>query len=140
MTLEEIERLAGWCTRAGIGEIELAQTGFSLRLRLNLQSSVAETSLAVATTPKAEAAFNGVRAPGVGVFRLDHPTTGRPVAASGQKVRKGETVGVLQVGSHLKAVLAPDDGVLGAALVEDGTVVGYGTPLYALATADRARQ
>ena len=138
MTVEEIERLAAWCASANIGEIEIGEAGFSLRLRL--QSFAAETALAVATIANAEVLFNGARAPGVGVFRIDHPTTGRPVAVSGQTVRKGETVGVLQVGPCLKAVVAPADGVLGAALVEDGAVVGYGTPLYALATADRAMQ
>jgi acetyl-CoA carboxylase biotin carboxyl carrier protein len=136
MTVEEIERLAAWCASANIGEIEMAEAGFSLRLRL--QSFAAETPpLAVATIPNAEVPFKGVRAPGVGVFRLGHPTTGHPVAEPGQTVRKGETVGVLQVGPCLKAVLAPADGVLGGALVEDGAVVGYGTPLYAL---DRAEQ
>ncbi|RVA30600.1 biotin attachment protein [Mesorhizobium sp. M7A.F.Ca.US.001.01.1.1] len=130
MTIEEIERLAAWCASAGIGEIELVEAGFSLRL--NMQAVVAETPV-VAVAPKAETVFKGVRAPGVGVFRLDHPTTGRSVAGPGQVVRKGETVGVLQVGPYLKAVLAPVDGVLGAALIEDGAIVGYGTPLYELA-------
>lgn len=136
MTVEEIERLAAWCASAGIGEIDICEAGFSLRLRL--QSFAAETPpLAVAETANVEVPFNGVRAPGVGVFRIDHPTTGHPVAVSGQTVRKSETVGVLQVGPCLKAVVAPADGILGAALVEDGAVVGYGTPLYAL---DRAKQ
>ena len=130
MTVEEIERLTAWCASAGIREIELAEAGFSLRL--HMQAVVAETPMA-AVAPKAETVFKGVRAPGVGVFRLDHPTTGRPVAEPGQTVRKGETVGVLQVGPCLKAVLAPADGVLGAALAEDGAIVGYGTPLYELA-------
>lgn len=131
MTVEEIERLAAWCASAGIGEIELEEAGFSLRLLM--QSVVAETPMAAAGAPVAETVFKGVRAPGVGVFRLDHPTTGHPVAEPGQMVRKGETVGVLQVGPCLKAVVAPADGVLGAALVEDGAVVGYGTLLYELA-------
>lgn len=131
MTVEEIERLAAWCASADIGEIELAEAGFSLRLRM--QPVVAEPPVAVAKAPVAETVFKGVRAPGVGVFRLDHPTTGHPVAEPGQTVHRGETVGVLQVGPCLKAVLAPADGVLGAALVEDGAVVGYGTPLYELA-------
>ena len=136
MTVEEIERLVAWCASANIGEIEIAEAGFSLRLRL--QSCAAETPpLAVATIPDVEAPFDGVRAPGVGVFRIDHPTTGRPIAVPGQAVREGETVGVLQIGPCLKAVVAPADGVLGAALVEDGGVVGYGTPLYAL---DGAKQ
>ncbi|MBZ9775802.1 biotin attachment protein [Mesorhizobium sp. CO1-1-8] len=131
MTVEEIERLTAWCASAGIGEIELVEAGFSLRL--HMQAVVAAAPLAAAGAPNAETVFKGVRAPGVGVFRLDHPTTGRPVAEPGQTVRKGETVGVLQVGPCLKAVLAPTDGVLGAALSKDGAVVGYGTPLYELA-------
>jgi acetyl-CoA carboxylase biotin carboxyl carrier protein len=108
----------------------LAHADFSLRL--HLEAAAAETPPAAATTPKTERVFRGARAPGVGVFRIDHPTIGRPVADLGQAVKKGDTVGVLQVGAILKPVIAAADGVLGAALVEDGTVVGFGTPLYAL--------
>ena len=130
MTAEAIERLVAWCAAASVDEIELAQAGFSLHLRLHA-GNVAPGA-AVAEAPKAEPIAKNVRAPGVGVFRLAHPTTGYPVVETGQPVRKGETVGVLQVGPHLKAVVSPADGVLGAALAEDGAVVGYGTPLYGL--------
>ncbi|MCA0050232.1 biotin attachment protein [Mesorhizobium sp. B283B1A] len=131
MTVEEIETLAAWCASAGIGEIEVSEAEFSLRLCV--QSVLAQPPVIAAEAPLAEAVFKGARAPGVGVFRLNHPTTGHPVAEPGKTVSKGEMVGVLQVGPCLKAVLAPADGVLGAALAEDGAVVGYGTPLYELA-------
>lgn len=130
MTIEEIERLAALCAGAGIGGIELAEAGFSLRLRI--ETAGTGTPAPFVETPKAEDPLKVVRAPGVGVFRLCHPATGRPVAEPASAVRKGETVGVLQIGPCLKAVAAPADGVLGAALVEDGAVVGYGTPLYTL--------
>lgn len=130
MSIEEIERLAALCAGKGVGEIELEEAGFSLRLRI--ETVVREAPADLVATPRAEAAFDGVTAPGVGLFRLEHPTIGRPVAEPGRPVRKGDTVGVLQIESCLKAVVAPADGVLGAALVEDGTVVGYGTPLYEL--------
>lgn len=130
MTLEEIERLAALCAQAGIGEIELAKPGFALRLRV--EPVPAEPPRSAPRTPETEAAVKGVRAPGVGVFHRDHPTTGHPIAETGQAVQKGDTVGVLQVGPYLRAVVAPADGVLGAALVEDGVLVGYGTPLYGL--------
>lgn len=130
MTVEEIEKLAASCAAAGIGEIELAEAGFLLRLRIG--SGASTSSAGIPEVPKVEAALKAVRAPGVGVFRLAHPATGRPVVEIGQAVRKGDTVGVLQVGPILKAVTAQADGVLGAALVEDGAVVGYGAPLYAL--------
>ncbi|WP_217578745.1 biotin/lipoyl-containing protein [Mesorhizobium sp. GbtcB19] len=130
MTADEIERLAAWCVAAGIAEIELEEAGFSLCLRL--QSDVVEARLPAAEAPRTDVAMKSVRAPGVGVFRLAHPTTGHPVVEPGQPVRKDETVGVLQVGPCLKAIVAPADGTLGAALAEDGAVVGYGTPLYEL--------
>lgn len=129
MTIEEIEKLAVWCAAAGVSEIELAEAGFSLCLRIQ---SANASSAAVTDRPRTEAVFKGVRAPGVGVFRLVHPTTGHPVVERGQSVRKGETVGVLQIGPCLKAVVAPADGALGDPLAEDGAVVGYGTPLYEL--------
>lgn len=130
MTAEEIERLAAWCAAAGVGEIELAEPGFSLFLRVQPASSAPQA--AVNEVPKAELVPKTVRALAVGVFRLVHPTTGHPVVERGQPVRKGDIVGVLQVGTCLKAVVALADGALGAALVEDGAVVGYGTPLYEL--------
>jgi len=130
MTAEEIERLATWCAAAGISEIELAEAGFSLCLRV--QPADSQPRAEAAGAPKAEPVLRTVHAPGVGVFRLVHPTTGHPVIERGQPVRKGETIGVLQVGPCLKGVVAPADGALGAALAEDGAVVGYGTPLYEL--------
>lgn len=129
MTLEEIERLAGRCVKAGIGEIALGEPGFSLRLRL-VPPSVPEHLFGATPTRAPEQKF--VRSPGVGVFRSVHPTTGQMVASPGQAVRKGDTVGILQIETYLRAVVASSDGVLGRMLVDDGKVVGYGTPLYDL--------
>jgi acetyl-CoA carboxylase biotin carboxyl carrier protein len=132
MTPEEIERLAACCAAAGIGRIELSEPGFSLRLAIVAQP-VAEAPRAAAVAPaKTEPPQKAVRSPCIGVFRLVHPATGRLVAEPGKAVREGETVGVLQAGPLLRAVTAPMDGVLGEALAEDGTVVGYGAPLYLL--------
>lgn len=130
MAPEEIERLAACCAAAGIGRIELSEPGFSLRLVL---AAAGEAQPAVFEAhPAAGEAQKAVRAPCVGVFRLAHPATGRPVAEPGKVVREGETVGVLQAGPLLRAVTAPADGVLGEALAGDGAVVGYGAPLYLL--------
>lgn len=126
MKLDEIERLAAHCVQTGIGEIAVSEPGFSLRLRLMPAPGPVCPSAPRAPEP------GYVRAPGVGMFRSAHPTTGHVIAVVGQNVRKGDTVGVLQLDTHLKAVVAPSDGVLGRALVEDGTVVGYGAPLFEL--------
>jgi acetyl-CoA carboxylase biotin carboxyl carrier protein len=127
MTVEEIEKLIASCAAAGIGEIALSEAGLSLHL-----SMVPTGAVAIALVSEIKTASNAVRAPGVGIFRHAHPATGRPVAEAGDAVRKGDVVGLLQVGPRLKAALAPADGVLGPPLADDGALVGYGTPLYAL--------
>lgn len=132
MTPDEIHRLSLTAHRAGITVLEIDANGDSLRLRL-ADSAPEEQALAAAPPPAtSKPAFKGVRAPAIGIFRPVHPATGRAPVEAGQTVAKGQIVGFLQVGAALRPVTALEAGVLGGPLVEDGTVVGYGTNLYPL--------
>lgn len=70
-----------------------------------------ETSRTIATSPA------------VGIFR-----TGSR-AASGTRVRAGDSLGSVDVLGVPQDVLAPVDGIVGSTLVEDGTAVEYGQEL-----------
>lgn len=70
-----------------------------------------------------------VRAGSVGVLRLSHPLHQQALVHSGQKVQRGQTLALLQIGMALLPVPAPGDGVIGRILAAEGAVVGYGTPL-----------
>lgn len=129
MTPHDIHRLGLAAQRAGIAELVLDGDGASLRL------SMGRVERAVVRTDMARAAPDGpgqIRAPAVGIFRTAHPATGRVPVQPGEAVAGGQLVGYLQSGSVLRPVLATQPGTLGAPLVADGSVVGYGTPLYAL--------
>jgi len=72
--------------------------------------------------------------PAVGVF---HPG---PKAASGTRVRDGESLGSVDVLGVPQDVIAPGDGIVGTTLVEGGTAVEYGQELVQLElTAAEAR-
>lgn len=47
-------------------------------------------------------------------------------------VKKTAVLGLLQVGVLLLPVTAPEDGTVTASLAANGTVVGYGKPLFEL--------
>ena len=64
-----------------------------------------------------------VTSPAVGIFQ---PGTR---AASGTKVRAGDSLGTVNVIGVPQDVLAPGDGIVGATLVEGGTAVEYGQEL-----------
>jgi biotin carboxyl carrier protein len=61
--------------------------------------------------------------PAVGIFQ---PGTR---AASGTKVRAGDSLGTVNVIGVPQDVLAPADGIVGSTLVESGTAVEYGQEL-----------
>lgn len=64
--------------------------------------------------------------PAVGVF---HPG---PKAASGTRVRDGESLGSVDVLGVPQDVIAPGEGIVGTTLVEGGTAVEYGQELVQL--------
>lgn len=134
MTPDEIHRLSLIAQRAGIAVLEIDADG--ARLRLNLGTDPAAAGQVATAADRAQVVekpkFRGVRAPAIGIFRPVHPATGRAPVEPGQSIAKGQIVGFLQVGAALRPVTAPEAGVLGGPLVDDGTVVGYGTQLYPL--------
>jgi acetyl-CoA carboxylase biotin carboxyl carrier protein len=132
MSLEEIGRLSEAGRRAGIALLEISSGGMSVRLKFETCEQDERMPPPVPSAPPVRSADNRIRSPGVGLFRLAHPATGRSPVHEGQTIGKGQVVGFLQIGPTVRPVVAPKPGVLGEPLVEDGRVVGYGTPLFPL--------
>ncbi len=70
------------------------------------------------------------RSPGVGVLHLDEDHR-----RAGARVRAGDVLGRVDVLGVAQEIVAPGDGVLETAFVEDGDVVEYGQPLLAFRSA-----
>nr|WP_187353151.1 biotin/lipoyl-containing protein [Komagataeibacter melomenusus] len=84
-----------------------------------------------AVAPVAEAAV--ITAPSYGVFHLSPAPGAPPFVTVGQDVQAGQEVGLVEAMKVFNAVRAEQAGRIAAVLVEDGTEVEAGTPLFQLA-------
>ncbi|GLH76088.1 biotin attachment protein [Bradyrhizobium sp. SSBR45G] len=136
MTFDQLHDITAWMADAGIDELELS--GPSFWLRLGRGQTQARDGQASAQPPGAsKPPCQVVTAPTVGVFLHRHPLHAAMLAPEGARVKAGQALGLLRIGSLLVPVTAPSDGIAGAMLIAHETVVGYGTALVALHPLER---
>lgn len=130
-TLAELDALRDALMRAG---------GATLDLSLGETRLVMEPALVAAAdpapgapAPEAAPAPATLDADGTGLLHLSDPAGGKPFALVGAPVDAGQIIAVLRAGKALFPVRASRAGTVASALHPDGTLVGYGTPLFTLA-------
>jgi acetyl-CoA carboxylase biotin carboxyl carrier protein len=123
LTHDDMAALAAAFAASGLGELHLAGPGTDVHLK----RPASDRAAAAISAQRAGA----VLAPCVGVFMSSHPSRTEPLVLPGSGVRAGQVVALLRIGLLLRQVVAAGDGVLGAPLVPEGTIVGYGTRLFA---------
>lgn len=127
-----IERLA----KSDLGELEVRQDGWRVRLRRGPADAVAAaahgagqmqphkpaavTHAAEAHPPRREPARGEVSSPAVGYF------TPRDGVAVGSTLRSGDLIGVVDMLGVRQEVVSPIDGALTALDVDSGQAVEYG--------------
>lgn len=73
-----------------------------------------------------------VKAPFVGTFYQAPSPEEKPFVTPGQSVKKGEVIGIIEAMKMMNEIVAPQDGVIAAILVEDGSLVEYNQVLMTL--------
>jgi acetyl-CoA carboxylase biotin carboxyl carrier protein len=135
-TLELTRQLSAWLADTDIELLELEGPQTSLRLRRAIRAPVALSPTAAAEPSNLAAPAAGttlVRADSVGVLLHRHPQRHAPLAPVGTRVRAGQPVALLRIGTLLLPVPAPRDGVVARLIADDGAALGYGEPLLELA-------
>ena len=132
MHMDQLHQLSAWLAATDIRLLELSGPG--VHLRLQHDGARVEVVDADATWPPqggvpAEIPRCVARAGSVGIFLHHHPLREELLAPPGARIRAGQTLGLLRIGSLLLPVTAPEDGVVIGTLVPDGEAVGFGTPL-----------
>lgn len=122
MEKKALEKVLSWVRTTDLAEVAYRRGGEAVELSLE----DAEPSL--------EGAFPACRlvpvaSPEVGVFRWAKPGKARAIEP-GAAVSKGQVLGLVQTGAADKEVAAPESGRLVKELVDDGTPVEYGQPLF----------
>ena len=136
MTIEEIERLIRRLEQSDITQLDVSDDSSSLTLRLAPSRAVhrpREPGPAEGPAPDGLPEGRVLRAAAIGRLRLRHPEAAADAEAGFPRaVSCGDIVAFLEAGGCLRPVLAEADCTIGAPLLAEGSLVGYGTPVFAL--------
>lgn len=135
MTNPEIFELMARFDKSAVTGLKLTQGGFSIELTKGAPRAGATAPLPQAApvqeaAPGPEPEDGGcITAPLVGTYYGAPGPDAAPFVAVGDRVKKGQTVCLLEAMKMMSEVPAPCDCVVEALLQESGTLVSYGEPL-----------
>lgn len=122
-----IATLTSWLEQAGVSAIAIERD--DQQIKIVMAGGTPQILRTTQGKPKAASSV-AVKSPCVGHFLAQHPSRADESERDGATVNAGDTVGFVKIGPLLLNVTAPQDGILGEALVKSGALVGYGDPLF----------
>ncbi|QNM96105.1 acetyl-CoA carboxylase biotin carboxyl carrier protein [Chitinimonas koreensis] len=153
MDLRKLKKLIDLVEESGIAEIEVTEGEEKVRITrvsqnaqmIYAQAPMQQVALptaapAAASAPAAEAApaasglpaGNVVKSPMVGTFYRSASPGAKPFAEVGQAVNVGDTLCIIEAMKLLNEIEAEVSGTIKAILVENGSPVEYGEPLFVI--------
>lgn len=125
--------------KRGLGEFELESDDFRIRIQAQpapaavvaaapiAPASAAPAASAATTQPDAPEAITGtpVEAPLVGIFYAAPAPDEPPFIEVGQKVKKGDTLFIIEAMKTMNEIAAPCDGTVSRILAQGGDMVEY---------------
>ena len=148
MDLRKLKTLIDLVQQSGIAELEITEGEEKVRISRfgaagaqtvapqNVMLPVTAVPVSEPAEPAAEAETpaavesHAVKSPMVGTFYRSSAPGAKPLVEVGQAVKAGETVCIIEAMKLLNEIEADRDGVIKAALVENGQPVEYGQPLF----------
>ena len=135
MTNQEIFELMARFDASAATSFKLTAKDFSLELGKGgspapayiAQAAGAQAPVAAPAEPQPDGKF--ITAPLVGTFYAASAPDAEPYVQVGDRVKKGQTVCLMEAMKMMNEVQAPCDCVIEAILQEDGTLVSFGDPL-----------
>jgi len=134
-----LRKLAQLLQETGLTEIEYESEGQRVRVNRGGQTVLASPAVvaAPAVASGAPAAPAGppagaVTSPMVGTVYLAPEPGSAPFVAVGDKVKKGQTLLIIEAMKVMNPIPAPEAGTVEAILINDGQPVEYGEPLLVL--------
>ena len=144
MDISQIRKLIKLIQSSDVTEIEITEGESTVRI--SRQGSVATaiapaiTEYALATAPvlapaAAEESVNEehqVTSPMVGTFYAAASPDSDDFVSEGQKIKKGETLCIIEAMKMMNAIEAEYDGVVDSILVSNATPLEYGQPIFVI--------
>lgn len=155
MDMQEVNRLIETFAQHGLTSLELEEGNYKIAIKKeiykaetasgreevshvcagqeteNSQDRIQEDTYAAAPS-LTEAAPGVVRAQLVGMFYTSSSPEEAPFVKAGDRVKKGQVLGIIEAMKLMNEVTSEWDGVVKEVLAENGEVVEYGQPLFVL--------
>lgn len=142
MEVKEMKELIAAVSSANVDEFEYENEDFSIRIAKK-KAKIATVDAAVAGVPVQTSAImpeadadteeeifgDEIKAPLVGTFYVAPSEGAEPFVSVGDKVKKGQVIGIVEAMKLMNEVESEYDGTVAAVLVENGEMVEYGQPL-----------
>lgn len=134
MNEAEIRKYAELMKELGLTGLEITQNDQTFRMERNV--ACAQTPMPVTTEniePEKESKDDGcsvVRSPIVGVFYAAPAENAAPFVRKGDRVKKGQTLCVIEAMKLMNEIMAEEDGVIAEICITNGQMVEYGTELF----------
>lgn len=135
MNETDIRKYAGLMKELGLTGLEITEDNKVVRLERTVAEKI---SSAAPVSPAAPAAAetavrktgDSVTSPLVGVFYAAPAENTAPYVAKGDRVKKGQTLCIVEAMKMLNEITAEEDGVIDEICATNGQVVEYGTELF----------
>jgi len=128
-----IEELTGYLKEFNLSEIEYAEGS----TKVKVSRSISGTSVVTASEVKKKQAIiqsdgSKITSPIVGTAYLAPEPGAKKFIEEGQKIKKGQTIMIIEAMKTMNHVPSTHDGVVSKILVKDGEPVEFGQPLISL--------
>jgi len=124
-----IEELTGYLKEFNLSEIEYAEGTTKVKVSRSINSSTISPSEVKKKQEIIESNGTNVTSPIVGTAYLAAEPGGKKFVEVGQKIKKGQTIMIVEAMKTMNHVPSTQDGTVSKILVKDGEPVEFGQPL-----------
>ena len=124
-----IEELTGYLKEFNLSEIEYAEGSTKVKVARSLSSSTVVASEVKKKQAIIESDGTNITSPIVGTAYLAPEAGGKKFVEVGQKIKKGQTIMIIEAMKTMNHVPSTQEGIVSKILVKDGEPVEFGQPL-----------
>jgi acetyl-CoA carboxylase biotin carboxyl carrier protein len=130
-----IEELVGYLKEFNLSEIEYAEGATKVKVSKTINASITTTESIVKKQASSKTEIDSsvkVTSPIVGTAYLAPEPGAKKFVEEGQKIKKGQTIMIIEAMKTMNHVPSTQDGIISKILVKDGDPVEFGQPLISL--------
>ena len=127
-----IEELTGYLKEFNLSEIEYAEGTTKVKVSRAINNPTIAASEVKKKQTIIESTGTNITSPIVGTAYLAPEPGGKKFVEVGQKIKKGQTIMIIEAMKTMNHVPSTQDGVVNKVLVKDGEPVEFGQPLISI--------